>query len=285
LAQLRRKLGDQPDEVRETGRGRLELWTLGDLVIGRTVFQPGWRWSVDVKPKVGTDWCQDHHFGITISGRCRILVQDGAEMEIGPGSIWEAPPGHDAWVVGDEPWVAYNFSGIRDYALPSAAIGGRRLATLVFTDIADSTGMVERLGDAAWRVLLARHNEFMRVELERHRGREISTTGDGILATFDGAERAVLGAAAMVTAADRLGVRIRCGVHSGEVEEVGGDVRGVTVHAAARICAVAEPGEVLVSSTTVDLLAGSTLQFETRGRYSLKGLSGDRELYALVPRA
>jgi class 3 adenylate cyclase len=281
VAQLRRKLPDSPDEVRDTGLGHVELWRLGDVVIGKTVFQPGWRWSKDVKPIVGTDWCQDHHFGITISGQLHILMEDGAELESGPGAVWETPPGHDAWVIGDEPWVAYNFAGIRDYALPMAAAGLRRLATLVFTDIVDSTAMAEQMGDAAWRNLLAGHNEQLRMDLERHRGREVSTTGDGFLAIFDGAERAVRAAATMVRSGDTLGLKIRAGVHSGEVEDVGSDIRGLAVHAAARICALAAPGEVLASSTTVELLAGSSLHFESRGRHALKGLSGDRELLAL----
>jgi len=281
VAQLRRKLPENPDEVRDTGLGRVELWKLGDVVIGKTVFQPGWRWSTDVKPLVGTDWCEDHHFGITISGQLHILMEDGAELESGPGAVWETPPGHDAWVVGDEPWIAYNFAGIRDYALPIGAPGVRRLATLVFTDIVDSTATAERMGDAAWRSLLAAHNQELRADLERHRGKEISTTGDGFLAVFDGAERAVRAAGAMIRSAAGLGVQIRAGVHSGEVEDVGTDIRGLAVHAAARICALAGPGEVLVSATTVELLAGSSLHFESRGFHALKGLSGERELLAL----
>jgi class 3 adenylate cyclase len=130
--------------------------------------------------------------------------------------------------------------------------------------------------------LLARHNQLVRRVLDRYRGREVATTGDGFLATFDGAARAVHCAAALCNAVQTLGLTIRIGVHTGEVEYVAGNVRGVSVHAAARIMQLAQPGEVLVSATTHGLVDGSGLAFENRGAHELKGLSGARQLFAYV---
>ena len=208
-------------------------------------------------------------------------LPDGSELEIGPDMVYEIPPGHDAWVVGDDPWVALDFAGARAYARPVAGTGERILVTLLFTDIVESTATLERIGDAAWRDLLGQHQERMQVELDRYRGREIHTTGDGLLAVFDGSARAVTCAQAMVVASQELGLAIRTGLHTGEVEVVPGSVRGLAVHMAARIMALAGANEVLVSSTTYELLAGSDLTFESRGRHVLKGIAGDREVFAL----
>jgi len=141
-------------------------------------------------------------------------------------------------------------------------------------NIVDSTSIAERLGDDAWRELLARHNERVRWELDRFRGREVTTTGDGFLATFDGAERAVLCARAICAASQQIGLVVRAGVHTGEVEVVPGNLRGLAVHIAARVVALAGPGEVIVSWTTHDLLAGTAFGFEDRGSHELKGIAG-----------
>ena len=158
----------------------------------------------------------------------------------------------------------------------------RVLATVLFTDIVDSTATLGRIGDEAWRELLNEHNRRLRDQLNRHRGREIDTTGDGFLAVFDSASRAVACGLAMVSAAREMGISIRVGVHTGEVEFVGGDARGVAVHAAARVLSRAGPDEVLVSSTTRDLLEGSGLTLEDAGTHDLKGLSGSRSLYRVA---
>jgi class 3 adenylate cyclase len=153
---------------------------------------------------------------------------------------------------------------------------------VLFTDIVDSTATLDRLGDKAWGELLRAHNARLREALNTFRGREIKTTGDGILAVFDGATRAVRCGLAMTRAARDLGIAIRVGVHTGEVEFVGGDARGVAVHAAARVLGIAGPDEVLVSSTTHDQLEGSGLRFEPAGTHELKGLPGARPIYRLV---
>lgn len=282
MVRLLRKHLDHPDEVRSFTHGRVEIFEIGDNIVGRTVYEPGWRWSVDVRPIAGTDLCMYHHLGYCLTGVLHVVLEDGTSLEIGPEEAFEIPPGHDAWVIGDEPWITVDFAGMRSFARPVVGSGERILSTILFTDIVDSTATAERLGDAAWRELLARHNEKGRYELDRFRGREIDTTGDGFLALFDSSERAVRGAAGICLAARGLGIEIRAGIHTGEVELVPGNVRGVAVHMAARIMALASPGEVLVSGTTYDLLAGSGLEFEDRGHHELKGLTGSRQVYALT---
>ena len=190
MARMQRKLLSTPDEVRPFTHGRAEIWELGDAVIGKQVFEPGWRWSNDVKPVAQTDMCEYHHLGMVMSGRLRFETPDGLEMEVGPGMIFEVQPGHDAWVIGDEACIVYDFAGMRTFARPLVGSGQRVLATIVCTDIVDSTATAVRLGDAAWRDLIAEQTSATRRELDRYRGREATTTGDGILATFDGAERA-----------------------------------------------------------------------------------------------
>ncbi len=272
----------KPDEVRAFSNGRLEIFNLGDTVVGRSVFEPGWRWSADVQPVAGTEWCEVHHQGVTISGRIRVVMSDGPEMELGPGDLFEIPVGHDAWVVGDEPWVSVDFAGRRYFATASSTGGTQAVATILFTDVVDSTSTAARMGDAAWRDLIAEHNVRARAQIDRFRGREIKTTGDGLLVVFDSPAAGVHAGAAIVEAISSLGVAIRVGLHSGQVELTGSDVRGIAVHTAARVMAAAVGGEVLVSRTTRDLAAGSGLVFEPRGSHSLKGLAEPVELFALA---
>ena len=279
---LQRRRFSEPSDVRTIPRGRIEVVELDDAVVGRMTYEPGWRWSVDVRPIAGTDSCQYHHLGVTLSGRLRAQMTDGTELEIGPGDIFEIPPGHDAWVVGDDPWVSVDFEAMRTYAKLSDAPDERILASIVFTDIVDSTLRAAALGSARWRDLIGEHNRKAAGAVERHRGHLVKTTGDGVLAQFDGAERAVRGAAALRGAAADLGLEIRAGVHSGEVQLVAGDVRGIAVHTAARIMAEADSGEILVSATVMDLVDGSGLDFEDAGVRELKGLHGVRQLYRLA---
>lgn len=259
----------------------MDVVTLDEVAIGRFVFQPGWRWSRDVAPVVGTRSCQHRHLGYTISGTLGVRMDDGTEMTIGPGEAYEIPPGHDGWVVGEVPWESVEFTSAHEFAKPSEDLGERVLATILFSDIVDSTAIVERLGDSAWAKLVRAHNERIRAVIDRHRGREMATLGDGFLALFDGAARAVQAAASMDPSVADLGLRVRVGIHTGEVETAGGQARGVAVHAAARVAAVAGAGEVLVSGTTRDLLDGSSLDFEFLGEHELKGLRGARPLFRL----
>jgi class 3 adenylate cyclase len=200
---------------------------------------------------------------------------------IGPGDGYEIPPGHDARVVGDEPWDSVEFTSAHAFGLAPEELGERVLATVLFSDIVGSTAMVERLGDHAWARLLHEHNVRIRAAIDRFRGREIGSAGDGFMALFDGAAKAVRAGALMDPAVAELGLRVRVGLHTSEVEIVGGQARGVAVHAAARVAALAGPGEVLVSGTTRELLDGSGLSLESRGEHELKGLSGARAIFAL----
>jgi len=278
---LQRRRFSEPSDVRTIPHGRIDVVELDDAVVGRMTYEPGWRWSVDVQPIAGTDTCQYHHLGVTLSGRLRAQMLDGTELELGPGDVFEIPPGHDAWVVGDEPWVSVDFEAMRTFGRQRDARDERILATMVFTDIVDSTRSAREFGAARWRDLVGEHNRKASAAIDRHRGRLVKTTGDGVLAQFDGAERAVRGAAAIREAAHGLGLEIRAGVHTGEVELTADDVRGIAVHTAARIMAVAESGEILVSATVMDLLDGSGLTFEDAGIHELKGLHGARQLYRL----
>jgi class 3 adenylate cyclase len=157
----------------------------------------------------------------------------------------------------------------------------RVLATVMFTDIVGSTEHASKLGDGRWRALLSEHHTIVRNELERWRGTEVKTIGDGFLATFDGPARAVRCAAEIVAEIERLGLKLRAGLHTGECELVGNDVAGIAVHIGARVMACAEAGEVLASSTVKDLVVGSGLEFEDRGLHSLRGVPDEWRLYAL----
>jgi class 3 adenylate cyclase/quercetin dioxygenase-like cupin family protein len=280
--QLRRKRFDAPDEVRTLEKGHVDIVELGELTVGRAVFEPGWRWSDHVKPIVGTASCEVHHLGYVISGQLHCEMNDGASIELRAGDTFEVPPGHDAWVVGDEPWVSVDYAGRRLFAKAPEALAARVLSTIVFTDLSRSTETLERLGDSRWRTLLAEHNQAVRAEIERFEGREHQTTGDGFFVLFGSPAHAVRGAAAMLDAASRLDLTARAAVHTGEIERQGDEVRGIAVHITARILAAAQPGEVLVSGTVRDLLAGSGLQFEDRGEFALRGIEGRRSLAALV---
>ena len=157
----------------------------------------------------------------------------------------------------------------------------RVLATVLFTDIVGSTERAAELGDSDWRSLLQRHDALVRTEVERHRGRTVKSTGDGVLATFDGPARAVRAATSIGDAVGRLGVEIRAGLHTGELEVLDDDVGGLAVHIGARVMAKARAGEVLVSSTVKDLVVGSGLDFSERGEHELKGIPGEWRLFAV----
>jgi len=150
---------------------------------------------------------------------------------------------------------------------------------VMFTDIVDSTGTATRLGDKRWERLLAQHDEVVRSALRRFRGREVETTGDGFLATFDGPARAIRAAAAAHHELAEHGLRIRVGLHTGECELVDGHVRGIAVHIAARVLAQAQAGEILCSRTVKDLVAGAGFRFTDRGTHRLKGVADEWQLF------
>ena len=252
----------------------------GEQTIGRATIQPGWRWSVDVGPLVGTPSCMVRHLGLALSGRFHVRMEDGAEVDVGPDDVFDIPPGHDAWVVGDEPFETVEIAGIYGYG--RAALGGESFVTsILLTDVVDSTATIERLGRAAWNRTLEAHFEQTRRALDRHRGVEVRTTGDGMLATFDGAARAARAAAEIHEGALALGIAVRAGIHTGEVDPLPGNIRGMAVHIAARIAALAGAGETLVSATTREVISADDLVFDDRGVHELKGVAGARTLYAV----
>jgi len=155
------------------------------------------------------------------------------------------------------------------------------LTTVLFTDIVSSTERATRAGDRSWHELLDSHDAMARAEVRRFRGREVKATGDGILATFDGPARAIRCAQSICAGAHQLGLEVRAGLHTGEVEVRGDDVGGIAVHLAQRVSSRAGAGEVLVSRTVVDLVAGSGIAFDDRGSHSLKGIEGAWGLFAV----
>jgi class 3 adenylate cyclase len=167
--------------------------------------------------------------------------------------------------------------------LTALAVPERILATILFTDIVGSTDFAARLGDAAWRELLGRHHAIVRRELARYQGRELDTAGDGFFAAFDGPARAVQAAAALRDSLRAIGLEVRAGLHTGECEVSDGKIVGIAVSIGARVSSLAGPGEVLVSRTVKDLVAGSGLKFEDRGEHQLKGIPDMWHLFALVP--
>ena len=268
-----------PDDVYRAEKILERSVQIGEQTIGRATIQPGWRWSVDLKPTVGTPWCTFRHLGIALSGRFHVLMENGHQMDVGPDDVFDIPPGHDAWVVGDEPFETVEVAGI--YGFGRHTPGETYVASVLITDVVDSTATVERLGEPEWRRVQAAHYEQVRRALDRHRGVEVTTTGDGVLATFDSAARAARAAAEIHEGADGLRIRVRAGIHTGEVEPLPGNVRGLAVHLAARIAAAAAPGETLVSSTVREITTAPELVFEDRGTHELKGINGPRHLYSV----
>ena len=271
-----------PDERVEFPGFVEEFVEVAGFSICRVTQAPGWRWSTDTAHLVGKTWCDAHHVGVMLSGRQGAVLRDGTVLEYGPGDVYDIPPGHDGYTVGDEEAVMIEWSGSRTFAGSRGGLSNRVLATVLFTDLVDSTSTAARLGDVAWHELLSLHLMASRGELERFGGREVTTTGDGLLAVFDAPARAVLCAAAIRDAARRHGLRIRAGVHLGEVEQDGEDVRGIVVHEAARVMGAAGADEILVSETTSALAHAAGLRFEDRGTHELKGLAAPLHLFAFV---
>jgi class 3 adenylate cyclase/pimeloyl-ACP methyl ester carboxylesterase len=200
-----------------------------------------------------------------------------------PGASFVELDGHDHF-----PWIGNQAEVIREIRRFLATVRAeeadleRVLATVLFTDIVGSTEKAVELGDRRWRELVARHESAVRALLSRYRGREVDTAGDGFFATFDGPARAVRCAQAIADAAQPLGLQVRAGLHTGEVEATGSTVRGIAVNIGARIGAKAEASEVLVSQTVKDLVAGSGLTFEDRGLHELKGIPDQWHLFAVA---
>lgn len=273
---------DDPDDALALDKLDARIVSLGGLAIGHNTHQPGWRWSEYIRPIVKTEWCETHHVGIALSGRFRFHLSSGLEFEVGPHDVFDIPPGHDGWVVGDDPYESVEWTGVRSWIPEHDLMADRTVATLVFLDIVSSTEMASRLGPVRWAELMGIHEARIRDVLTRFRGREVKPTGDGVLATFESAHRAVHAVRALRDVAAGLGLTIRVGVHTGEVEVTEDDIRGIAIHEAARILSMARPSEILVSATTRALTEESGFEFEDRGEHHLRGLSSPRRLYALL---
>jgi class 3 adenylate cyclase len=199
-----------------------------------------------------------------------------------PGAKYVEVPGRN-WHHIVEPWRP-SFQEVAEFLTGQQAdvADDRVLATVLFTDIVDSTRRAAEIGDRDWHALLDAHDAVVRAQLARFRGREVSTSGDGFLAMFDGPQRAIRCAMAMRDAVQALGIEIRAGLHTGECEVRGEDIGGIAVHIGARVSALAGVNDVLVSSTLRDLVIGSGLVFDERGAYELKGVPGEWRLFAVA---
>lgn len=281
MTRFQRASLNDPAARRDLPRYEGFLARVGPLAVGRARLQPGWRWSVDVKPIVGTTWCMLHHVHVLIAGRLGAQLDDGEEAAFEPGDVFDLPPGHDAWVIGDEPVDILDVSGnVGDFGLPAAR--SRAVATLLMTDIVGSTDTLASIGDRAWTQRLADHDRVMRSELRRSGGVEVHTTGDGFLAEYPSAAAALESALRMTSDVEAVGVRIRVGVHTGEIERVAGDIRGLAVHTAARVMAAAGASEVLTTLMTRMLVEPGAFDFTSRGEHALKGLPLPLELFAVT---
>ena len=244
--------------------------------------EPGWHWATDVKPIAGTPSCQYHHLGVCVSGRLGIRMDDGTTFEIGPNTVFDIPAGHDGWVIGDEPWETYDVAGMRAFGRELDA-DDRVLATILFTDVVDSTAIAERMGDARWRPLISTLNERCRVRdrpppraahqdhrRRRHRPVRRLRAGRPLCGGVDrGRARARAGPAR------RRSTRAR----SSWCRATSAGWPSMSPRASCRWPATATS---CLSATTRELIAGSNLAFEDKGEHELKGISGARRVYALA---
>ena len=223
--------------------------------------------------------------GVQLVGRQGVdLPPSSHRTGVVPGARYVELPGADHWpFAGDQTaLVAEVERFVAEVAADQAAVAERVLATVLFTDVVDSTAQAAALGDRAWREMREKHDRIVRGQIVRHRGREVKTMGDGFLAVFDGPARAVRCARAICSGVQPLGLEIRAGLHTGEIELTGDDVAGVAVALGARVGALAAPGEVLVSSTVKDLVIGSGIVFEDRGVHELRGVPDTWRLFSAV---
>jgi class 3 adenylate cyclase len=241
----------------------------------------GWVVELDVRsvlasvaaPTLVLHRAENRHYRPPMGRYVSEHIPDARYVEL-PGSDWY-PPFVDAEPLLDE--IEEFLTGVRP-----APGSDRNLATVLFTDVVGSTELAARLGDEAWLELLRSHHAAVRSQLERFRGHEVNTTGDGFVATFDGPARAVRCAWEIADAVRPLGIEIRAGLHTGEIEVRGQDIGGLAVNLAARVMAVAGDGRVWVSGTVKDLVVGSGIAFEDRGEHVLKGVPGEWRLHEVT---
>jgi class 3 adenylate cyclase len=269
----------RPEAVQQYELGETQQVRLAGTVISRIVLQRGWSWQEHARSQAGTSSCELYHRGVVLEGRFGVRMDDGEEAVIEREQVFDIRPGHVTWVDGDEDVVMLDWAGGAGFGV-APGTGLRSIATVLFTDVVDSTGLAQRRGDVAWQQTVDMHDAVVRSVLAGFGGREMNTAGDSFLVLFDSPERAIRCGLALVVALAAIGVAIRVGAHSGDVVLANEQVRGVAVHVAARIVATAAPGEVLVSGITRELADGTRgLAFESRGRHRLKGVEREHELF------
>jgi class 3 adenylate cyclase/alpha-beta hydrolase superfamily lysophospholipase len=264
---------DDPDFVQWWGRLQRSALSPG---MARRLMEMSMQTSLrDVLPTIQVPTLVCHASGDRV-----VPARYGREVaELIPGARFVEYPSEDAYGWTDAPFL----SELEEFLTGRRSVPriDRVLATVLFTDIVDSTRQLSAIGDARWREQLTEHNQVVRDALRRWRGHEVKTSGDGFLATFDGPARAVSCAAEIVERVRPLGLTVRAGLHTGEAELREDDVAGIAVHIAARVMAMAGPGEVLTSSTVKDLVVGSGLRFSDRGAHSLRGVEDEWRLFAV----
>jgi hypothetical protein len=277
---LQRRNFTSPDHSLNLPGIDADVIEIGDYTVARVVQAPGWVWSRDMGPTIGSERCESHHIGLVVSGRWGAVMRDGTTMEFGPDDVFDVSPGHDGYTIGDEPCVLYEWSGVRSFIRPYAVFQDRVLASLMFTDLVGSTEAVAAMGDPAWRDALrpAPPRGARRTgALSRPGGDDHGRRTAGVVRRT-GAGHPLRSRNPRCRARPRDAHPSR--VHVGEVELAGGNVRGVAVHEAARIMAAAPADEVMVSEIVRALTEGSGIAFEDRGERVLKGLDGARRLFA-----
>jgi len=267
-----------PDDTLTLGGLLSQRVALGAHTVSRAIHQPGWRWSTHARATGMADACQTHHVGYALTGTMHVVLTDGTEFDVTGGNVFDIPPGHDAWVVGDHPYEAIDWVGARSWLAVNRTTS-TVVATILFTDVVDSSGEARRRGDPIWNDLNATLDQRTRDMVSEYGGDFIKATGDGALAAFAGAARAVACGLELASIAPHLGITLRVGIHTGEVEAIAGDVHGIAVNEAARVLNAAAPGEVLVSEVTRAIVGGAGFDFTDRGDHDLKGI-GSRHLFA-----
>jgi class 3 adenylate cyclase/pimeloyl-ACP methyl ester carboxylesterase len=262
---------------------RLRRWLGRSQRLLCTADEMYWRneaaWAMDLRPALGSVRVPTlfvHRQGL----RSAALSNDDAQYVRG-AKVVELPGEDFLFFVGDSGPMLDAIEEFLTGQLP-AHHSDRVLATVLYTDIVGSTEFIARAGDRRWKELLATHDALAEAEVERFRGQKVKSTGDGVLATFDGPGRAIRCGCAIRDAVRSLGIDVRAGLHSGEIERRGDDVAGMAVHIGARVSALAGAGDVFVSSTVKDLVAGSGIDFEDRGEHELKGVPGSWKVYAVA---
>lgn len=254
---------------------------LAGTVVSRITLQPGWNWQEHAQPLIGTESCELYHRGVVVIGRLGVRTDSGEESVIPPNHVFDIRPGHVIWVEGNDELVMLDWAGGAGFGV-TPGTGLPATATILITDIVESTRRAQQEGDATWRHTIGIHDDVVRSVLADFGGREMNTAGDSFLPLFDSAERAIRCGLALSDALAGIDISIRVGVHTGEVIVLDEQVRGLAVHVAARILAEADSGEVLTSRITRDLAEDSRgLAFDARGSYRLQGVEGEHELFAV----